>query len=135
MGQDSGQMCCETFVHGKYPLRLYCFDEAIKGRRVQISSLVIHAAHDCVWWVHDAAHDESRRCTASKMKHGSVLDTEMFCQTSLCKEVCWQLNGAAKSCADHGGQDTSVQALDAFVSIDLRHAIHGAFVFMLCSDR
>jgi hypothetical protein len=52
-------MCKEALVQGK---RTFCLDsaeQAVEGARVEIAGLVVHATHDGVRRVHDAAYNES----------------------------------------------------------------------------
>lgn len=59
----------------------------------------------------------------------------MLLKSSLRKEICGQLNGAAKARPHHGSTNASVQASDALAFIDLRHPIHGIPVRMLSPHR
>lgn len=49
----------ESLVHSQRALGLDSSEQAIEGARVQVSGLVVHAAHDGIWGMHDATDDEA----------------------------------------------------------------------------
>lgn len=84
--------------------------------------------------VHDAAYDESRNGTAGQMESRAFFHPQVSGQSSLCEEVCWQLDGAAKAGSNHGGSHTPVESLDPFTTIDLSQAVIRVSVLVLSSD-
>lgn len=48
-----------AFVNSQDAFRLHRPVQTIESARVEIASLVVHAAHDGVWGVHNTAHYEA----------------------------------------------------------------------------
>lgn len=85
--------------------------------------------------MHDTANNKPGRSTAGKMQSRSFLHSQVSFQSPLCKEICGQLYGTAKSSPHHSGANSAVQTLDTLVCINLAHPINGILVLMLSSDR
>lgn len=133
MWQNSGQMCKVALVQGKQALRLYRARQTIKGRRVQVARLIVHARHDCIRGMHDAAHDEAAGGATRNVQRHALLHTKMLDQTPLYEKIRGKLDRAAESRADHGWAHTSVEAFYAFSPIYLPHAVKSVAVMVLCA--
>jgi hypothetical protein len=134
MRQDSSQMGKEALVKGKRTFRLDGPEQAIKGARVEVSSLVVHATHDSIRRVHDAAYNESRAGRRHEMQSRTLLHTNVFYKLALSEEVCWELDTGSETSSDHGRYNATIQTLDSLGAVDLGEAIGGAFILMLCTN-
>lgn len=92
MGQYSCQMSEKALVDSQEALGLDCTEQTIECAVVEVASLVVHAAHDRVGRMHDAADDESRRGTASQMQSWAFFHTQVPDKPSLREEVCGELD-------------------------------------------
>ena len=134
MRQDSSQMGKEALVNCKRTFRLDGAEQAIKRTRVKVASLVVHATHDCIRGMHDAAYNESRAGRGHEMQSRTLLQTKVFYKVALSEEVCWKLDTGSETSSDHGRYNTTIQTLDSLGAVDLREAIRGALILMLCTD-
>jgi hypothetical protein len=106
--QDPGQMRKVSFVHGQDTLRLDRPVQAVKRRAIQVTRLVIHARHDCVRRVHDAANDEPTRCATRNMERHPLFHANVLNQLSLCEKVRRKLHRATKARSYHCWANASV---------------------------
>jgi hypothetical protein len=104
----------EALVQRKRTLCLDCPGQAVQSAAVKVTGLVVHAAHDCVRWVHHAAHHETGASRRKQMERGTLLHIEMAYQPPLREEVCRKLHTGTEACSDHCRNNTSVKTLDAF---------------------
>ena len=128
-------MSKEALVHCQKTL---CFDgpvQTVKGSRIEVTGLVVHATHDSVWWMHDTADNESGTCRGQEMQSWSFFHTEMLHQSSLGEKVGWKLYTRAETGTDHGGANTTVKTLDTLGAVDALHAIQSIDIVVLCSNR
>lgn len=144
----------ETLVNGQQTLFADSLQETVQDTAVEVTGLVVHARHDCVYritlardriscgslwlltrWVHKDANDETRCGTGSKVQSRALLHTQMVGQTSLGEEVCGKLNSTAKRSTDHGGIHAAVDTLDTLALIDRAQPVEGVLVVMLSTDR
>ena len=131
MWQNAGKVGKVALVHGQQALGLDGAVNAVKGRRVQVACLVVHARHDGVGRVHDAADDKAAGGAAGNVQRHALLHAKVLDEAALGKEVGGQLDRAAKAGADHGGTDAAVEALYPLVCVDLLHAVDSAPVVVL----
>lgn len=135
MRQDSSQVGKEALVDSKRALGLDCAEQAVKGTRVQVAGLIVHAAHDGVRRVHDAANNKARAGRGHEMQRGTLLHAQVFYKIAFGKEIRGELHARAKAGADHGRHDAAVEAFDALGAVDLGEAIGGIPVLMLGANR
>lgn len=153
MGENTGQVGEETLVNGQDTLLADSLQEAVQDTAVEVTGLVVHAGHDCVYgimlardrvsrvslwlltgWVHKDANDETRCGTGSQVQSRALLHTQMVCQTSLGEEVCGKLDSTSKRGTDHGGIHAAVDTLDTLALIDSAQPVEGILVVMLSTD-
>ncbi len=108
MWQNARQMGKVALVQRQDALRLDRPAQAVKRRCVQVARLIVHARHDGIRGVHNAANDEATRGTTSNMQRHALFHTQVFYQPSLCEEIRGELYRAAETCAYHGWSYASV---------------------------
>ena len=98
----------EALVDCKRTLGFDGAEQAIECARVKVTGLVVHATHDGIRRVHDAAHDESRASRRHEMQSRTLLQAKVFYKVALGEEVCWKLNTGSETSSDHGGYNTTI---------------------------
>lgn len=128
------QMREETLIQCQWTLGLDCLEQTVKRATVQRASLVVHPAHNRIWWMHYTANYKARYCTRSQVDCRWFGKTKFFRKSSLGKKVCGKLNARSKSCANHSWTNTTVETSDAFVPVYTRQTIPCVLVLMLRAD-
>lgn len=123
MGQDTGQVGEIALVDGKETLRADGLVQAIEDALVQVASLVIHARHDGVGRMHDAADNKSGGRATGQVQSRAFLHAQMSREAALREEVGWQLDRATESGSHHRSTNASVQTAHALRGIDLAQPV------------
>jgi len=101
-------MSKEALVNSQRAFRLDCAEQAVKRARVEVASLVVHAAHDGVRRVHDTANNKSRAGRRHEMQSRTLLHSKVFYEVALGEEICGKLNTGSETSTDHGWDNTTI---------------------------
>jgi len=98
----------EALVDSEEALCAHGLGEAVEDALVEVSVLVVHARHDGVRGVHDAAHHEPAGGAAGQVQHRALLHAEVLDEPPLGEEIRRQLHAGAEARAHHCGRHAAV---------------------------
>ena len=96
----------------------------------------VHKPREILTWrMHDAAHHETTRSTASQMQRRTFLHSQVLHQSPLRKKIGGQLYRTSKTRPYHRSTHTSIESRNTLPLINLPHPIQGIPISMLSPYR